>query len=1125
MTRLSSPLGDLREHYEVVVIGSGYGGAIAACRLARDGRQVCVLERGKERWPGEFPDTVMQGCKELQITTAKRHIGSDLGLFDLHTEPDMNVLVGCGLGGTSLINANVSIRPDRRLWDLPCWPDELRRDVNKGLEDGYDRAWAMLRPTEFPRTLAAPPKLTALQRAADAAGDGAAFTKVHINVAFEAGLNAAGVHQDACTHCGDCVSGCNVGAKTTTLMTYLPDAKAHGAEIFTQVRVRSLSRQADRWIVHLEALGVGRECFNAPELTVSAETVVLAAGTLGSTEILLRSGTAGLSLSGRVGHDFSGNGDVLGFAYDSDVPVDGVGFGRHPRTKRVGPTITGVIDLRKQGALADGQIVEEGAIPGALAALLPPAFAVAAAFDAHTTRPTVVGALRRAARTAVSLVAGARHGALRRTLTFLVMGHDDNRGVLKLEGDRIRVHWDGVGSTLDFRRVNGLLEGLTAGIRARFVPDPIWSELFGKKLITIHPLGGCVIAPSADKGVVNHRCQVFSGKSGTDVHESLYVMDGSVIPVSLGVNPLLTISALAERAVALICEARGQRVDDSPVTAPIAFPTPPKAGLRFTETLSGAGTVRDAATDVSFTITIEVDDVEALLADPAYRAKAAGTVDAPGVCASPLTVTQGTFRLFVPDPTRVDTQHMEYRLPLSQGGDHWFLAGDKTLDCAGPFAAWGQTTTLAVRLYDGADESAPLLGTGTLTISPRDLARQLRTMQIINAASEAERLRWLARFGRLFAGDLVEHYGTIAAPAQLFDPDGPLRTRRQLRAPVPVVYPVTTEDGKALRLTRFDGGGGGDPVLVVHGAGVSSGIFSTDLPATNLVEALVALERDVWLFDFRASTALRSSREASNADDVARYDHPAAVAKVLEVTGRERLQAVVHCYGSNTFVMSLLAGWTDPARIRSVVCSQVAAHLKVGALHRLEAGLRFPNVLEDLGVTTLTAYVDARSGWRSHALDGLLRFPLLAPRHQRCTNPVCHRVTFLYGLLYQHEQLGQAIHDGLHELFGVTTTTSLEHLALMVRHGHVVRANGQDTYLEDANVKRLDLPILLLSGSENHCYLPASTQQTYDLLCRVNGPANYERKVIPGYGHIDCIFGENAARDVYPTITDFLSRT
>src|SRR5690242_3900957 len=128
MHRLSSPLKSIKPRYDVVVIGSGYGGAITASRLSRAGMAVCVLERGKERHPGEYPNNPLEATREVQLDLPEGHHGSPTGLFDVRVNKDISVLIGCGLGGTSLINASVAIRPDPRIFEDPRWPEVFRQE-------------------------------------------------------------------------------------------------------------------------------------------------------------------------------------------------------------------------------------------------------------------------------------------------------------------------------------------------------------------------------------------------------------------------------------------------------------------------------------------------------------------------------------------------------------------------------------------------------------------------------------------------------------------------------------------------------------------------------------------------------------------------------------------------------------------------------------------------------------------------------------------------------------------------------------------------------------------------------------------------------------------------------------
>lgn len=307
------------------------------------------------------------------------HKGLRTGLYDFRVNPDINVFVGCGLGGTSLVNANVALEPETRVFENSAWPRALRDDITKGLKQGFERANQMLGVTPYPDDAPNLLKHAALKKSGEGM-DTCRMYRPPISVTFKDGVNPAGLSQKACTLCGDCVSGCNVTAKNTVLMNYLPDAVHHGAEIFTSVSVRRIVKDNGRWVVYFQHLEAGREAFDAPTQFVTADHVILGAGSLGSTEILLRSQQAGLSLSDQLGRHFTGNGDVLGFAYNCDEPINGIGWGNRGNRDNdpVGPTITGIIDCRDRNVLNDGWVIEEGSLPGALAKLIPPVFRLAA---------------------------------------------------------------------------------------------------------------------------------------------------------------------------------------------------------------------------------------------------------------------------------------------------------------------------------------------------------------------------------------------------------------------------------------------------------------------------------------------------------------------------------------------------------------------------------------------------------------------------------------------------------------------------------------------------------------------------------------------------------------------------
>ena len=213
--------------------------------------------------------------------------------------------------------------------------------------------------------------------------------------------------------------------------------------------------------------------------------------------------------------------------------------------------------MRDRPEVADGFLIEDGTIAGAFAPVLPALFAAAAQVLGEDTDSGTVDRVEERLREADSLVRGAYHGATRNMQLLLTMCHDDGQGKMTLEDDRLRIHWPGLGNQPIFKKVAQTQERVTAALGGTYLKDPVTNRLTGEDLVTVHPLGGCIMADVADKGVVNHKGQAFSETQGTAVYESLYVSDGAVIPRPLGVNPLLTISALAERSCVLMAEDRG----------------------------------------------------------------------------------------------------------------------------------------------------------------------------------------------------------------------------------------------------------------------------------------------------------------------------------------------------------------------------------------------------------------------------------------------------------------------------------------------------------------------------------------------------------------------------------------
>lgn len=1128
MAALSAPPHEINDSYDVVVVGTGYGGSIAASRLARAGHRVCVLERGAEFGPGEFPRTGTEAAKQVRVNNPGGLVGNPDGLYEFHRDQDMTVLVGSGLGGTSLINAGVALRPDPRIFADERWPGPLREAG--ALDDAFEQALAMLTPAPVPEGLVRLPKTRALETTARSIG--ATFGRPPLTISFVAGPNAAGVRQAACIGCGDCTSGCNYGAKNSTSVNYLPDARRHGAEIFTGVRVRWVQRSGSDWLVHYRPAGYELGCFGSVDLFVRARTVVLAAGSLGSTEILLRSADRGLAVSARLGHGFTSNGDVMSFAYNCADDIGGVGFGdADPRVRPVvGPCITGLADLRDHPDAEQGIVVQDGTIPGVLRPILAEALIAAAAL--HETDPGV-GTRDQVRKTAGVLrsVATGR-GAVDRTLTYLVMAHDAADGRMHLVDDRLRIDWPHGGADRD-RGVHDRLLAATAVLGGTYVLNPIASRLLGRDHITVHPLGGAPMAEDASRGVVDHKGRVFAGRTGSAVHDGLYVCDGSVVPRSLGINPLLTISALAERCAALLVADRGPaaRAERPDPPTPIPAARAPGGALTFAERMSGVlqeGGGRRSP--FSITMAVSIDDVDRFVADDHHTARLLGSVDAPGLSPDRMTVSDGALELLVDDraapgePRRSvpGARRMTYRMTLTTtDGARFLLHGDKNLDNERGSGVWADTTTLQATVRE-AGEPGTVRGTAVLRIRLADVARQLTTMR---AGDDALRRKAevLARFAAHFAGSIIDAYARSASPApstiRPYTLDG-------VRDAEITTHWLQTADGLVLRLLRFQRGSGRSAVLITHGLTTSVDMFV--MPEhDNLVTYLLDAGFEVWALDTRLSNRYDYNRGTldDTLDDCALSDFPPAVDTIRRHVGDAPIHVIAHCLGSTAFTMSLFGKAVNG--ITSVVANSVALTPRIPWWSSVKLAV-VPELLPLVGIPEL----DPRWGESSWLNPRKLFSTAVSWLHPECDEPACHMLSLMWGTgwpaMYRHENMDPITHQRVRDLFGGTGMSYYRHVRAMVRAGRAVRLRPGEgryralprDYLEHAG--DIATPILFSTGVDNKVFTDSN------LVCyrtlRELGCTQHEFAMFDGYGHQDVFMGKHAARDTFPRMVEFLRR-
>jgi len=527
---LSSPIEQLHAkhptgrpwQFDILVVGSGYGASTVAARLSQrrwPGVRLAIFERGQEWVPGTFPDQLKQCIDQSRLKLLGPRASSvknATGLYNIQQFDEFTVMSGSGLGGSSLINAGVSIRPDPEVFLQSAWPSVLQsREV---WEPYFQLAEYELGVTAEPVDWSK--KMIASRQAGQWLSRRGArweparltLTRTGCQPASQPPIvNRQGMLQRGCIDCGDCLTGCNVGAKNSLAMNYLPLAKFAGAEIYTGVEVQFLRKVEDWYEVHYD-LHVPQVDGSLATLAcvTTARMVVLGAGSLGSTEILLRSRCQGLSVSEQLGCRWTGNGDALGFVRKTECPTSGAGYSAYETCRApVGPTIQTNLFYPDRPP-SERILIQEGAAPRSYAK-------------------------------ALSLL--MRDVNLDNTQVLLGMGHDGAQGRISLnERGMGHVYWPGSLDSSYRRYIRQEFERVAAAMGGKYD----YLRAFGDRLISVHPLGGCGMADDIACGVVNDRCQVFDASSG-GVFQNLYVIDGASLPTSLACNPLLTITALAER--------------------------------------------------------------------------------------------------------------------------------------------------------------------------------------------------------------------------------------------------------------------------------------------------------------------------------------------------------------------------------------------------------------------------------------------------------------------------------------------------------------------------------------------------------------------------------------------------
>jgi cholesterol oxidase len=549
--------------FDAIVIGSGFGGSVVTDRLAEAGMRVCLLERGRAYPPGTFPRTPREISRSFWDPSEGHY-----GMYNVWSFDKLGALVCSGLGGGSLIYANILIRKD---------PETFVRDEHESwpigyddLEEHYERMEQRLNAQRFPlehEPYSRVPKVFAMRDAAKGLDARLGIS----GVTWEAPLQAItfsnpgedprigveikdappSVHEAphprlTCVLTGECDLGCNYGSKNTVDLMFLGNAKQNGAVIRTSCEVKRVAEATDGGfevtvVDHTELANEGLPRRDPPEETLRAPRVVFSAGTLGSNFLLLKSQPALPKLNhDLLGAHFSTNGDLLTFL---------VRAGTREQPGRVleasyGPLITSAIRVPPEPGLRRGHYIEDAGYPYLMSWLVQ-----------LTTLPGMARTLfRRRWRTLLRRLhgrgadtdLGAEFAELFEdvalaslSMPMLGMGRDFPNGRLLLDAQgRLTTTWTPDGSKPYFDEIERTARAIADELHGEFRDSRIRGV---SKLVTVHGLGGCSMGRNPDEGFVNEYGEVFGYEGG------LYVADGSVMPGPIGPNPSLTIAAVADR--------------------------------------------------------------------------------------------------------------------------------------------------------------------------------------------------------------------------------------------------------------------------------------------------------------------------------------------------------------------------------------------------------------------------------------------------------------------------------------------------------------------------------------------------------------------------------------------------
>ena len=515
----------MKREFDVVIIGSGFGGSVSALRLREKGYSVAVLEAGRRFEDKDFPKTSWR----LRRFLFAPGLGC-YGIQRIHVLPDVLVLAGAGVGGGSLVYANTLYQPGDEYFNDPHWAGIT--DWKSELEPWYDQARRMLGVIENPYFS---PSDRAMKDVADDMGVGHTFQMAPVGIFFGEGqgikssdpfFGGVGPERSGCQQCGACMTGCQFNAKNTLPKNYLGLAESAGATVFPMTTVKSIKENSDgTWVIN----AVRTDDPFASNIKFKADQVIVAAGTFNTQKLLHSMKRKNLpKLSDHLGKLSRTNSEALTGAMMKDTTID---FSQ-------GSAITSSFFPDDHTHIEAVRYGKGSNFMGLMQTIMTDGYK-SSARRKHWLRqfianPALLGKILNVRRWS------------QRTFIALTMQNVDSS--ITVRGKRGLFGWH-LTSTNDPLKPNATYIPAANDVVKRIAAkhDGIAGGHIGDLIdapFTAHFVGGCVIGDSPDHGVIDPYHRVYN-------YPTLHIVDGSTITANLGVNPSLTITAQAERAISL----------------------------------------------------------------------------------------------------------------------------------------------------------------------------------------------------------------------------------------------------------------------------------------------------------------------------------------------------------------------------------------------------------------------------------------------------------------------------------------------------------------------------------------------------------------------------------------------